>query len=226
MRKEFKTAKPLSKLSATAARISLGLAIFYALLLFILHFIKPEIDPRWDFISQYALGRHGWIMTLTFIAIAGSLISLIFAIRSQVKTIPGYIGIVLLLLAVAGMTIAAIYPMDPMTISPENATASGKMHELGATLDWTPVATLLLSFSLMRIKAWFPIRWQLFIGSSISILLTVIFIAVIASADGKIGTGVYAGLVGRLLILSYIGWIAIAALHIIRLYKQESLTNK
>jgi hypothetical protein len=219
MSKEFKIAKPLTLSSAIAARISLALAIFYAALLLSLHFIKPELDPRWNFISEYALGENGWIMTLTFIALAGSLASLFFAIRSQVKTVAGYIGLVLLLLAVTGMTIAAINPMDPMTTAPENATASGKMHELGATLDWTPVAALLISFSLIRIHTWIPIRRKLFIASSVCLFMTLAFIAVIAAAGGKPGPGVYAGLIGRLLILSYVGWIAVVALQTIKLYK-------
>jgi Protein of unknown function (DUF998) len=43
-----------------------------------LHVLKPEMDPSWHMISEYALGRHGWIMRLAFISLAISCVALFF----------------------------------------------------------------------------------------------------------------------------------------------------
>ena len=40
--------------------------------------------------------------------------------------------------------------------------------------------------------------------------------------DGKIGPGVLAGLVGRFLLLSYLGWIIPVGLHALKRYKQQA----
>lgn len=40
----------------------MGLAILFLLLLATLHLLKADLDPSWHFISEYEIGRHGWLM--------------------------------------------------------------------------------------------------------------------------------------------------------------------
>jgi fucose 4-O-acetylase-like acetyltransferase len=49
------------------------------------------------------------------------------------------------------------------------------MHVFGASLDYTPVAALLLSFSLARNKAWRPIRQWLFIAAGVTLVALTAF---------------------------------------------------
>src|SRR5271169_3378910 len=35
-------------------------------LLALLHVVRPEFDPTWRMISEYANGRHSWILSLVF----------------------------------------------------------------------------------------------------------------------------------------------------------------
>jgi hypothetical protein len=225
MAKELITTKPLSAFSVNAARVSLSLGVLYSVLLLSLHVIKPELDPTWNFISEYALGKFGWLMTVTFLALAGSQISLFFAIRTQVKTVIGYIGLFLLVLSAIGILITALFQTDPITTDQGAMTQSGTMHVIGASLDWTPFAALFISLSLARTKVWSIKKRSMLITAAITIILTIVFIATVASApDGKFGPGVYAGLVGRFLIWSYLGWIATVALHIIRADKLREIS--
>ena len=39
-------------------------------LIAILHVLKPEYDPSWRMISEYSLGRYGWVMRLAFVTMA------------------------------------------------------------------------------------------------------------------------------------------------------------
>jgi hypothetical protein len=91
-------ARPVTAVSRTAALLSFAGAAAFVVLLVALHFIKPGLDPSWHFISEYAMRRYGWKMVLAFLSLALSYVSLFVAIRSQLRTIVGRIGLALLLI--------------------------------------------------------------------------------------------------------------------------------
>ncbi len=193
--KPISATPPLPPFATHAARLSIASGVLFALLLGGLHLVEPEFDPTWRFISEYALGDYGWMMSLAFAALATSLASAGAAIFTQVRSILGYIGLFVLGVSIIGILIAAIFETDPVTAAAEGATTSGKMHVLGASLDYTPVAALLLSFSLVRNATWRRVRATLFITAAITVLATVAFLAALPS-DFVFGPGVYTGLVG------------------------------
>lgn len=128
------TAKPVAAISRTAALVSLGAAVAFVVLLAALHVIKPELDPSWHFISEYAIGDYGWVMVLVFLSLALSYVTLFVAIRSQTQTIVGKIGLALLLVSALGLTIAAVFTTDPITASQDAVTTEGSLHNLGGML--------------------------------------------------------------------------------------------
>src|SRR4026207_1039893 len=87
------TSKLFKALSETAARVSFVAAAIFLVLLAALHFITPELDPSWNMLSQFELGRYGWVMQLEFLFVALSCLTLGVAIHSQVRTIWGRIGL-------------------------------------------------------------------------------------------------------------------------------------
>src|SRR5918999_605762 len=122
MAEDTATVKPVRTITPTAALLSIAGAATIVVLLAALHFIKPELDPSWHFISEYAIGDYGWIMVLAFLSLALSYISLFVALRSQLHTITGRIGLALLLVSALGLIIAAIFTTDPITVSKEAVT--------------------------------------------------------------------------------------------------------
>lgn len=209
-----------------AARISIATGVLFVLLLLSLHVLEPEFDPTWRFVSEYALGPFGWLMHLAFFLLATSLASagvvLFSSVRSMVSKISrlvGYIGLAILGLAAIGILIAAIFTTDPMTTPPAAMTLSGNMHVFGASLDYTPVAALVLSFVLARQPAWRPIRRWLFLTAGVMLLAMVAFMLMLPH-DGKFGPGVLAGLFGRFLLVSYLGWLLTIGFHILKLYRR------
>lgn len=221
MAKPLVTTKPVSAVAANAARLSIASGLLFALLLGSLHLLEPEFNPAWRFISEYALGKFGWMMHIAFLALATSLASAGLAIFSQVRTVTGYIGLAILDIAAIGILIAGISTTDPATTSREAATLSGKIHVFGASLDYTPVAALLLSFSLARNQAWRPIRKWLFLTVGITLVALTAFMFTLPY-DGKIGPGVLAGLFGRFLLISYLGWLMTVGIHTVKLRKQSA----
>jgi uncharacterized protein DUF998 len=224
MAKPLIATKPVSTVAASAARLSITSGVLFVLLLGSLHLLEPEFDPTWRFISEYALGNFGWLMRLAFLALATSLAGASVAILSQIRTVAGYIGLVGLGIAAIGFLIAAIFTTDLATTSRDAATFSGKMHVFGASLDYTPVAALLLSFSLARNETWRPIRKRLFITAIITLLVLTAFMLTLPY-DGKVGPGVLAGLFGRFLLVSYVGWLVTVGIHTIKLLKQQPLSS-
>lgn len=220
MAKPLISTGPVSAFEMNSARVAIGAGALFVILLGSLHFLEPEFDPTWRFVSEYMLGAFGWMMTLAFVAMAVTLAGTGLSIFSQARTISGYIGFAILALAIVGLLIAAFNKTDPIFTPMDELTASGRMHVLGASLDYSPLAFLFLSFSLARNQAWNPIRKRLFVTAIITIILTIAFIAMLPQ-DGVFGPGVWAGLMGRFLLLSYLGWIAVVSFHTFKLYKQE-----
>ena len=128
------TAKPVTVVSSTAACLSFAGAATFVLLLAMLHLIKPELDPSWHFISEYAIGRYGWIMVLAFLSLALSYVSLFLALRSQLQTITGRTGLALLLVSALGLIIGAVFTTDPITATGDAVTTEGTLHNLGGTV--------------------------------------------------------------------------------------------
>jgi membrane-bound metal-dependent hydrolase YbcI (DUF457 family) len=91
-----------SKIEVTAARLAIAAAAAVLLLLASLHVLSPEFDPSWRMVSEYANGHYGWVLSLMFASWAVSSWALAFAIRSQVRTIAGKIGLVFLIAAGVG----------------------------------------------------------------------------------------------------------------------------
>ena len=156
------------------------------------------------------------MMTLAFAALAASLAGAAIVARSQLQNVVGRIGLLIIVVAVVGLLLAAAFKTDPINAAPAAATFSGKMHVLGASLDYSPIGALLVSLGLARNPAWRPVRVQLFATATISIVATVAFIAALPP-EYSFRPGVYAGLIGRLLLVSYLGWTFTLAAHAIRL---------
>jgi hypothetical protein len=57
------TAKPVTAMSLTAARLSIGAAAATLVLLAALHVLSPEFYPSWRMVSEYALGNYGCVLS-------------------------------------------------------------------------------------------------------------------------------------------------------------------
>jgi hypothetical protein len=62
--------RPVTRLECAAAYAAIAAGALFGILLLGLHVLEPEYDPTWRFLSEYALGRFGWLMTAAFLAIA------------------------------------------------------------------------------------------------------------------------------------------------------------
>lgn len=209
--------------SRVAARLSLFTAALFLGLLAVLHIIKPELDPSWRMISEYAIGDNGWLMSLAFLSLALSCVSLVIALRGQVPTGGGTIGLGLFLVTALGLTIAGFFKTDPITISPDAVTFSGNLHGLGGLLGLPtfPIAATLISLSLRRNKAWAASKrahlWML----GLAWVSVVVFVtAMITMFKGTFNPTVLIGWPNRLLMVSQCAWMMTVAWQMVRSTQQ------
>jgi hypothetical protein len=218
------TTKAMMARSRTAARLSLGASTLFLVLLVVLHVIKPEVDPSWQMISEYAIGRYGWIMTLAFLALTVSYVALFIAIRSQLRTIVGRIGLALLLVSAVGLAMGGIFTTDPSTVSPDAMTPSGRLHGWGFLLGVPtfPIAATLICWGLTRNQGWASARRSLVWMACLVWLSILVFVVSMATMfKGTFGPDVLIGWQNRLLMLAYTGWVMVAAWHAAQLSRES-----
>jgi hypothetical protein len=204
---------PVETISRKAAVSSLAAAALFLVLLAVLHVIKPEFDPSWRFVSEYAIGDYGWIMTMAFTFLGISCASLVMAIRSHVNTTGGKLGLILLLVVAASLLAAGVFVADPITATSEQLTMHGTLHGVAAMIGipGLPIAAVLITRSLVRNPSWFLakrwLRWTAHLTwISVVIMFASMFI-MLGRTQGKFGPDVLIGWPNRLVVLAYCAWL-------------------
>jgi len=191
--------------SLTAARLSFASSVTTLVLLTALHIISPEFDPSWRMVSEYALGDYGWVLSLMFLTWALSCVMLFFAIKSQIHTVGGKIGLGFLLVSAVGTGMAAFFDI------------SHSLHGLAFMIGIPslPIAASLISISLFRDPSWTSRRHSLLWAAILpwmSIVLMVTMMSIgLSQSGGEFGPDVLIGWPNRLVVLAYCGWLMVAA---------------
>jgi hypothetical protein len=187
-----------------AARISFVSAAASLVFLAALHLLSPEFDPSKRMVSEYALGSFSWVLSLMFLAWAFSCITLFVALKSQISTVGGKIGLGLLLLSALGMSMAAFFDVNH------------NLHGVAALIGMPnlPIAAVLISVSLGRNPSWSVSR-RLLIWTAIltwvSLILMNVAIFTGLSQTGEANPGAWFGWANRFLILAYNIWLMTVA---------------
>jgi uncharacterized protein DUF998 len=150
------------KLAARAGMIG---PLFFGIVLTTLTILKydfllslgwhPLKDPTFDWPSGLALGSHGWIMTLTFLANGCMMTLFASGLRLSLPPIPqsrfAAFGLALAGLALAGLA----FTTDP-TIRATPATWHGRLHDLSFVLLGVTLmpSMLLLGFAFLQDAYW------------------------------------------------------------------------
>lgn len=210
-----------SKSTVSTAKFSLEMTILFLVLLTVLHFIKPEIAPSWRFISEYEIGKYGWIMQFAFIVLAFSQIALFVSIQSYLQSTWGRIGLALMLVNTLGLFLAGIFVTDSI-LTPDVLTKSGQLHNLGGSLGIAGFfGTLLISWKLFRNKNWASARRAILWSTVLIIvgfLVSIISLGIMLSqSGGKFGPNVLVGWPNRFSILTACIWLIVVAYKAMRL---------
>jgi hypothetical protein len=208
----------------TYAYVSIGLAFAFLVVLVLLHFLKRELDPAWRMISEYEIGRFGWMMRLAFFCWGASVLALTIAIRPSLQHTSGTIGrwwFILIAIALFG---AGVFKTNPITDSTPSVVNT--LHVLcGAIVILTfPAAATVAVHSLLLSPTWSASQGPLIVTTALAwVGMTTFFWSIISarihdSWAGEVGgPHIYQGWPNRFMVATYVVWIAVIDVIALRL---------
>src|ERR671913_1451944 len=192
-------------LSVLALLAIVGVADFL-LLLAALHFLRPDVNPVVEPMSNYAVGPYGFLFTAADIGYGLAALTLTFGLYLGIAP-PGrsYVGLFLLGLYGVSVLLAGIFPID---VGGE-ATMAGTIHNIVGNIAFFgfPIAVSLLSLGIGKDERWRSFRRRAF---ALSLLVVLTVILTIVGSNLGIGYGV----TQRIANVAALVWMLLVALHL------------
>ncbi|MBD1431485.1 DUF998 domain-containing protein [Sphingobacterium sp. DN00404] len=112
--------------------------------LLILHFVSAEFKPNFRMVSEYALGKHKWLLTIFFICWGLCSISSGFMLWNVVTSGWAKFGVVLLFVTGMGAIMGGLFDVQH------------KLHGLSSIIGipFLPIGALLISYHLIKKEEW------------------------------------------------------------------------
>jgi hypothetical protein len=171
-----------------------------------LHFVRPDVNPVLEPMSNYAVGPYGFLFTAADIGSALAALALMVGLYLGIAP-PGrsYVGLFLLGLYGVSELLAGIFPID---VGAE-ATTVGAIHNIVGNIAFFafPVGVILLSLGMGKDERWRSLRLPALALASV-IVLTVILTMV------GFNVGIGFGVTQRLSNVAVILWMLVVSLHL------------
>ena len=151
-----------------------------------LHFLRPDVNPVLEPMSNYAVGPYGFLLTAADIGLSLAALALAFGLYLGIAPRGrSYVGLFLLALYGVSVMLAGIFPID---VGGE-ATTFGTIHNVVGNISFFgfPIAVILLSLGMGKDERWRSFRRPA-LALSMVVVLTVILTIVGSNLD--LGYGV------------------------------------
>jgi hypothetical membrane protein len=204
----------------TFSFIAIASGALSLLCLLALHFASPEFNPSWRMVSEYAFGKHKWLLTLMFLFWSTCSLFTAFLLWNVVQTKWAMFGVLFVFISGIGALMGGLFD------------AKHKLHGLSFMfgVPTLPVGALLISYHLIQSKGWSLFQSDILLSAH-AIWISVVFMAVSMMLlfsgfkkagvpldknteppktlpNGVIGINGYAN---RLLIVCFVGWLMLMA---------------
>lgn len=188
--------------------------------LVVLHFVSPQYQASWRMVSEYAYGKHKWILTAFFILWGLGAILTSALLWNTVSSNWALLGLVLIFVSGVGAIMGGLFDVQH------------KLHGLSFLLGVPslPIGALLVAYHLIKLEKWTTYKSSILWSTHsiwISLLLMAFSMMAMFSSFKKAGItwdkdatppdhlpdGVvaYGGYANRLLVVCYIGWLILIA---------------
>ena len=155
-----------------------------------LHVLRPDYNPARRFLSEYAVGPFGALMTLEFFVQALIALSLALGLFLEVRRSRSLmVGCLLLAVSAVTAVMLGLFPgdlSDPSGGAPRLVTHSGAIHQFAGTLSFVfrAVAFLLLPRAYREDG-----QWQAFAGTAhgVGMAFLLLFLAFLAAVRWDLG---------------------------------------
>jgi hypothetical membrane protein len=188
--------KRSTRFASIAQWIVFACAVYYVIVGTALHFLEPEYDPRYRFMSEYAWSAHGWLMTTTFFVLGLAMFTVAVAVRNLYRpSRSARVGFGLLVVGSVFICLAGVFRGFPF-------------HDVGGAVGLPSVvmAALLLSWSFRQASGWrsfFPVALLIALGMLAALLSMVVDVGM-------------PGLQQRIFLFLTLVWLSIVAHRLVR----------
>jgi hypothetical protein len=197
-------------LTAILAAVAVAGVLYFLTAVSVAELLRPMYDPIDRTISELAVGHHGYLQVSAFIALGVSLLALPCGLWGRVRaTLASRTGLALILVCGVSSFVAAAFPTDLRTAAV--ATVTGQVHEVSASVGYACLisAMLLLSWHFRGDVHW---RSHRHLSAALTGLGLTALLALTAAGNGPV-----TGLLQRLMAATLLSWVALTALHAVRL---------
>ncbi len=195
-----------------ASTVTTVTATGFLVVLAALHLIKSDLSPTWRMVSEYEIGRYGWLMQGAFLMLAVSTVGACIILRPVTSNRAGRIGRSALLMTAGGLALAGFATADPITSTTAQLTTHGNLHGLGAMLGipGLAVASIALARSVRNDATYTrPVRHATyFVVAAIAVFIVsmvIMFHGAPATPDVQIG------IQNRVLVMSHAAFLLVVA---------------
>jgi hypothetical membrane protein len=136
---------------------------YYILAGIALHLLEPDYDPRFQFMSDYAWGTYGWLMTTTFFVLAVAVLAVAIGIRDvHQSSRSARMGFGLLVIGTIFVCLAGVFRGFPL-------------HDIASAvaIPSLVLAAILLSWTFRKAAGWqavYPAAFLISIGMFAALL--------------------------------------------------------
>jgi hypothetical protein len=161
--------KPPRFTSTFFAAAAIACFAYSVFVLLMMHVLRPDYAPASHMISEYALGRYGWVMTTCFLAMGCGCVMLLLGLaRSGPGSVVAWAGTFLLGVPSIGLVVSAFFPMDrPGTPS----TPTGEIHNNSFFVN---VVSIILVTVLLSVGFWNHPRWRTYRRTAVTLSALVV----------------------------------------------------
>lgn len=198
------TTRPASKIAHRASNfyaiVAISCLVYSALALILLHLLRPDYPPASHMISDYAVGRYGWVMTTWFIGMSIGCLMLALGLKqSGPKTTLATLGSILLGVASVGLLVSATFPTD---LDGAPTTQTGNIHTISFLIN---VASILIATVLTSLSFGSHLRWRSYRATALALAALILVAFVIQFLT--LHRGAPYGLANRLFVALLFLWL-------------------
>src|SRR5262249_51113339 len=185
--------------------LAIGFCVAFLAILSVLHLLEPEFNPP-HLISEYQLGRFGWLMSLAFFCLGMASLAFFAAAKQETHTRPGRFGTWGMLIISTAYFCGGVFPPDPKWF------VGSLLHGIGGliVIFGSPIVFTLMSKSLVRNEASATAVRRLVWTATLTWLSLLLFYGSIIAFRG----GVVVGWTNRILIATFVLWLLVAAFEV------------
>jgi hypothetical membrane protein len=197
----------------TMSRVTMFLALLaivgiadFLLNIAALHFVRPDVNPVLEPMSNYAVGPYGFLFTAADIGSSLAALALILGLYLGIAP-PGrsYVGLFLLGLYGVSVLLAGIFPID---VGAETTTV-GAIHNIVGNIAFFgfPIAVILLSLGMGKDE-----RWRSFRRPALALSIVVVLTVILTIVGFNLGIGF--GVTQRIANVAALVWMLAVALQL------------